>query len=143
MRRSIPSNSDNVIDSRDIIARLEELESERQDLANELEKAEGSDDEEAKQTHADNLKEWDEENTHELDILKAINDDSPGDDWWDGATLVRDTYFTKYCQELVSDIGDLPNNIPGYLVIDWDATADNLQQDYTSVEFDGVTYYVR
>lgn len=27
--------------------------------------------------------------------------------------------------------------------IDWDAAAEELKQDYTSVEFDGVTYWIR
>ena len=43
----------------------------------------------------------------------------------------------------MSDIGDLPKNIPRYIEIDWDKTADNLKQDYTSVTFDGADYYVR
>jgi hypothetical protein len=33
--------------------------------------------------------------------------------------------------------------LPDWIVIDWDATADNLKVDYTEVEFDGVTYLVR
>lgn len=57
--------------------------------------------------------------------------------------LIHEDYFKTYAQELVQDIGDLPNGIPSYIEIDWEATADNIRQDYTSVEFDGVTYYVR
>ncbi len=45
--------------------------------------------------------------------------------------------------EMLSDIGDLPRDIPHYIVIDEDATARNIQQDYTSVDFDGATYWVR
>jgi hypothetical protein len=40
-------------------------------------------------------------------------------------------------------IGDMPKEIPSYIVIDWDATAENIQADYTSVDFDGVTYWIR
>ena len=70
-----------------------------------------------------------------------------GDEQWRGAwypvTIIRDSYFVDYCQELCADIGDIPRDMPAYLVIDWEATARNIQQDYTSVEFDGVTYWVR
>lgn len=59
------------------------------------------------------------------------------------AQLIRESYFTEAMRELVSDIGDLPKDVPGYLVIDWEATAENLKVDYTAVDFDGVTYYVR
>jgi hypothetical protein len=70
-----------------------------------------------------------------------------GDEQWEGdwypVTLIRDSYFTEAMRELVSDIGDLPKDIPSYLAIDWEATADNLRADYSSVEFDGVTYWYR
>jgi hypothetical protein len=42
---------------------------------------------------------------------------------------------------LLEDIGDLPKNLPSYLTITVDY--DALQMDYTSVEFDGVTYWYR
>lgn len=58
-------------------------------------------------------------------------------------TLIHDSYFVEYCEELCKEICDIPQDLPGYLVIDWEATADNLRVDYTSVEFDGVTYCVR
>jgi hypothetical protein len=48
-----------------------------------------------------------------------------------------------YCQELLEDIGDIPKGLPGYIVIDWEATAENLKADYSTVDFDGQTYYYR
>jgi hypothetical protein len=173
MARTI-SSSDDVIDSRDIIARKDELESEREDLVSALDEArealselqadeppnsvqeDGEDGEEfaayeeklseAKQALLDAsnaLDEWDEDNGEELKGLVELCDEAPGDDWEHGATLINESYFTDYCQELVSDIGDLPKDIPGYLVIDWEATANNLRADYTSVEWEGTTFYVR
>ena len=64
-------------------------------------------------------------------------------DWSYGETLIRESYWEDYCRELVSDIGDLPRDFPSYIVIDWEATAENLLTDYSSVEFDGETYYIR
>lgn len=129
------SSTHDVIDSRDVIARIEELETERDEFEH---------DEDGNRTESD----WTEANPDEaaeLKALKELADDasSYAGDWNYGATLIRESYFTEYCEELVKDIGDLPRGLPGYLAIDWEATAENLKVDYTSVEFDGVTYYVR
>lgn len=102
-------NSQDVIDSRDVIERLEELQADRQEFIDALaEEAEGY-----------------------------------AEDWHYGTTLIRESYFVEYCQELCSDIGALPKEIPSYVVIDWEATAENLKADYTEVEFGDVTYLVR
>lgn len=115
------SNSDDVIDSRDVIARIEALQ-------------ENVDDGTA-----------DEEEAAELKTLLALQDEAEGyaPDWQHGAQLIRDSYFVTAMQELCEDIGDMPKGFPSYIEIDWEATARNLQVDYTSVEFDGVTYWVR
>lgn len=119
------SNADDVIDSRDVIERIEELH----DIA--TDESEDRDE----RTHADN----------ELAVLQALQEEAEGyaEDWHHGVTLVRDSYWVKYVQELLADIGDIPKGIPHYVVIDWEATAHNIQQDYTSVDYDGVTYWVR
>lgn len=151
-------NTDDVIDSRDVIERLDELESERDALVEAIsdlcDAAEDvNDDPEAfavanaaRQAAEVELQEWDEsEDGAEYRALSAFAKEAAdyADDWQYGATLIRESYFTDYCRELVSEIGDMPRDIPAYIVIDWDATADNLRQDYTEVEFDGVTYLVR
>ena len=65
-------------------------------------------------------------------------------DWQYGEALIRDTHFEEYAQELAEDIGAVntesgwPNNC-----IDWKEAADQLRIDYTSVDFDGVEYWVR
>ena len=41
------------------------------------------------------------------------------------------------------DIGDLPKDLPAYIVIDWDKTANNIEADYTTVDYDGVEYLIR
>lgn len=149
------SNRDDVIDSRDVIARIEELQDEREALSEALDEADeaASACEAGAETPELNaltkaqtaLDDWNEENADELKALEDLASQAEGysDDWTYGATLIRDSYFTDYAQELCADIGDIPRDLPGYIVIDWQATADNLKADYTSVEFDGVTYWVR
>jgi hypothetical protein len=132
------SNSDATIDSRDVIKRIEELENEREALINAVNAVDCSAPHHA-QDRAD-LKSWEEDNLSELDALASLAD---SEDWQYGATLIRDSYFEDYAQELCEDIGYLPKDFPSWIEIDWKATARNIQQDYTSVEFDGVTYWVR
>lgn len=136
MPRSI-DNSEDVIDSRDVTARIEELEGER-DAANE----------DAPAVDDDGLTAWDRDNSEdaaELKALKALADEAEGyaPDWTYGAALIRESYFVEYCQDLLEDIGDLPKDLPSYIEIDWEATARNLKVDYTEVDFDGVPYLVR
>lgn len=59
-------------------------------------------------------------------------------------TLIADDYFKEYAQELADDIGAVDKDLgwPGSF-IDWDAAADALRQDYTSVTYDGDDYLVR
>ena len=64
-------------------------------------------------------------------------------DWRYGETLIPEEDFVSYCQELLQDIGDLPKDLPWYIAIDWDQTAENLKADYVEVEYLGNTYLVR
>ena len=159
------SNSDKVIDSRDVIERIQYLEDERNTLeeavtdannaitdldpvGNEEDETQAESD--ARDTLADAqaaLKEWDEgDEGKELAALKALADEAEGyGDWAHGEALIADSYFTEYAEELTSDIGDYdPRNVQWpYTCIDWEKAADELKQDYTSVDFDGETYWIR
>jgi len=121
-----------IIDICDIIERVEELE----DTLN------GEDyHTDAELTDAQN----------ELNALTAILEELKGyggDEQWRGdwypITLIRDSYFTDYAQELCHDIGDIrTQDFPSYIVIDWEATARNIRTDYSATEIDGVTYWYR
>jgi hypothetical protein len=162
------SNTTNVLDSRDIIDRIAYLESEREGLTAEVDTAQetfddlDSDDfeevsafEEAEQTAKDelataqaNVKDWDESDEgQELAKLKAFAEEAEGyaSDWTCGATLIHEDYFEDYARELAEDLGDYDskNERWPYTCIDWEKAAEELQQDYTSVDFDGETYWVR
>lgn len=138
-------NSDNVIASRDIIARMEELQAERETLADAVTEAEEAGDVEAAYAREE-LKAWDDsDEAEELKTLEALNEEGEQNsgDWTHGETLIHGSYWVEYVQELVSDIGDLPRNIPSYIEIDWEATARNIAADYSQIDFDGSTYYIR
>ena len=154
-----PSNTDDVIDSREIIERIEELTGERDALIEDRETAQQDLDDAEEPTEqerealqgahdkaTDALVEWTEENGAELAALEALQEQAEGysPDWPYGATLIRDSYFRAYAQEMAEEL-DLvkPDAQWPYTCIDWDQAARELQMDYTSVDFDGVTYWVR
>ena len=175
--RDAPSNTDGVIDSRDVIARIEELEGERADLvevaadaATELAEVTArigrgdgvdesggcslTDDEEAElgdaQTaHADALTaitEWDaSDEGQELKALKSLADECEGyGDWEHGETLIRESYFQAYAQELAEDCGMIPKDLAWPCTcIDWEQACRELKMDYTEVDFGGMSYFMR
>jgi hypothetical protein len=144
MARDI-SNSADILDSRDIIARIDDLESERESLVEAFDEAKLSENPAAIEETEDALATWDIENGDELKALQALQSDAEGcADWRHGETLIRDSYFETYARDLAEDIGAVPDSgaWPGSY-IDWEAAAEALQADYTSVDFDGVTYWIR
>lgn len=120
-----PTNMDDIIDSRDVIERIEELEAE-------IEEREG---------YGDCMS----DEVGELTILKDLAIECENcPDWPHGETLIRDSYFEEYAQYLAEDCGMLaldhgwPNNC-----IDWEQAAEELQVDYMDIQFDGVEYWIR
>ena len=162
------SNTDNVLDSRDIIARIEYLENERESLTGEVDTAQDALDELSPEHYEDmstfeaaedearrelataqaNVKDWDESDEgQELVKLKAFAEEAEGcaSDWQYGAILIHEAYFEDYARQLADDLGlynDRNVSWP-HTCIDWAQAAEELQQDYTSVDFDGETYWVR
>lgn len=87
------------------------------------------------------LDEWDQE---ELDNLRKLRDQAEGYcDWKYGETLIRESAFTDYVEELCQDCGYISKDFPWWICIDWDETARNVADDYTTVDFAGVDYYIR
>lgn len=127
--------TNDIIDVRDIIARIEALES---DIADLLEYS----------TEADpQWREYNDELQALLKIMAELETCGGGDEQWRGdwypITLIADSYFTDYARELLEDCGDLPRELPHYIEIDWDATARNIRVDYTPVTINGFTYWTR
>jgi hypothetical protein len=136
-------NNQDVLDSRDINKRLEELEDAYSDWKKEQEREFGKWQEDSPN---DPVSDSDFEDWDELVSLRDLVEQcKDGGDWEYGESLIRDTYFTDYCHDMVEDIGDLPKDLPFYIEnnIDWDGVAEDLKADYTEVDFDGVTYFLR
>jgi hypothetical protein len=145
------SNSEDIIDSRDVIERIEELQGE-------LEAAHRSDFEDPLTAPA--LEDWIKaiaapdgspefpyhmytEEAAELLQLRELAD-SGIYDWENGVSLIRETYFEDYAQEFAEEIGAISRETSWPAChIDWSSAADSLKMDFTAIDYDGVTYYAR
>lgn len=118
--------SDDTIDVRDIIARVEKLNPEYSDIKLTDDEAE------------------------ELAALRAILDElkgNGGDEKWRGdwypVTLISERAFEDHARELLEECGTIPRDLPWYVAIDWETTAQHVQGDYTSIDIDDTTYWYR
>ena len=115
-------NTMNVIDSRDLEERFEELDC----IVNEEDMGTS-------------------EEQEELESLRVLVKE--GDlyipDWFSGTPLIRDSHFTEYVKECAEDADAVPPDMPWPLNhIDWEAAAEELKAEYADFDFDGVTYWV-
>ena len=144
-------NKEDLLDSRDIIDRIQELAKFQIEVFNEQQSLEDDDDLQIEEEdyNNDHFRYWlkeapSDEEREELKALLALNDECEGlSDWTHGETLIHSNYWVEYVEGLLIDCGDLPKEIPHYIAIDWEKTADNIEQDYMRVDFDGEEYLIR
>lgn len=150
------SNNDNIISVSDITARVDELREERA----EHDKENGTQRDENDALTGASVDEdglpaagtWEVENTDEAEelekLLKLLDDlrgrgtshDWGGDTYPD--SLIADHHFSEYAEDMAHDMGAVSRDA-SWIVIDWEATANGLKQDYRSVDFDGAEYWHR
>jgi hypothetical protein len=142
-----------VMDCRDVIARFEELETELTDACA------GESEDASVLPLADWIKNAAKEQDHTLNdaaieylALQSFLDDlqgsGGGDEEWRGhwypVTLVRETYFEDYAQELAEELDLIKSDAPWpNSCIDWEQAAKELRMNYAGSDFDGITYYSR
>lgn len=121
-----PDMDGDVIDSRDVVKRLEAYR-------------------EALEAAEEESDEWNELND-EVEALEALEalEDAGIPDWKFGATLIKESHFREYAEQYAEDIGAVNSDATWpNCHIDWEAAADTLRTDYTEVEYRGTTYLVR
>jgi len=116
MSRNI-DNAEDILDSRDIQERIDELQK--------IDQAE-----------------IDEYDTEELNLLLKIKD-AVGDDesWAFGITFIRDSYFEEDAEEFAYDCMGIDRNGQMTMYVDWSRFAEDRKVDFQSVDFDGVEYW--
>jgi len=151
-----------VFDSRDCIEYLEYLEQELIDAFNEKYPLSYSEGEHEDLESVDNIdylfeyvgvigfesffKEYSDEINHYNNIKSFFTElEKYGNDWKYGSSIIHEDYFTEYSEELCIEVGEIPKDLPWYIAnhIDWNSVADELKADYTEVEYENETYYIR
>lgn len=123
--------TDDTFDSREVIARIEELKEEIEELYRD-----------GNSPDSDYLIDLNME-VAEL-ILFAEEEGEQFPDFPYGETFIHENFFETYAEELAYDIGAIDREASWPLNrIDWEAAANDLKMDYTAVEFRGETYYAR
>ena len=81
----------------------------------------------------------------EIDQISRIGEieDEIGSEFDFGVTLIPEDDFTNYIEDFLEDIGYIPKDFPSWIEIDWEATAENVKQDYSELEYEGETYLYR
>lgn len=130
-------DADDIIDLREVTERVEELRDGRDEYNDKM----------GDPSAWDKIEDGEPEELAELEALLSELAGYGGDHLWEGEwyplALIADDYFVEAMRELVMDIGDMPREFPSYLEIDWNATAENLRVDYSSIKFNGTTYWYR
>jgi len=156
-------NYGRILDTRDLDARKDELESlrdavkeaetrltEAQSRVSELNRIEAPEEEvEAAEEIVSDAEsaldfarhDFGEDEQQELKDLE--NAESEVLAWTDGNTLIPRDRWVDYVRDLLDDIAEPPKSLPSYIVIDWDKTADNIEADYSEIEIQGTTYLYR
>ena len=176
------SGSDDLINSRDTIGAVVELEDEISDMESDIESVKSEIDDKTVELEdfenecvelddkedADEIATLEEQqgacedeiknltqtlSLHEEDLddlqqalnpLRAVVEEAEGyaPDWQHGATLINDDYFVEYAQQVAEEVSGVSDEWPGSFIY-WEAAADALKMDYTSVDFEGNTFWIR
>lgn len=90
----------------------------------------------------ENKEDYDEER---LKALEELKEECEHYGWNDGIIFIPESEWEDYCEEFAYDCGylDRHNNNPLSYCIDWSQWAESMTQDYSTVDFDGDTYYWR
>ena len=156
---SITDIGQDIIDSREVQELYDDLVSEQEDLEQGIKDAradlklareeydpeEGDDDVDEALTALDEAEqELEHFNVEYSGIMREIEDAMEQiSDWQYGETLIHERHFEEYVEEMLKDCGELPRDIPWYIIIDWEQTAKNVKMDYSEIDLNGHTYLAR
>lgn len=143
------------LDTREHWRRLQDLESERNALVDEVyeceeAECEAPDDDTfgacvaARQKAESDLAEWREEYDDEYQELVRLRDALGECEMRDGVTLIEASSFVSYAKEYADNIGAVDSSL-GWpcSCIDWEQAADELRVDFMDITYDGVDYLYR
>ena len=137
----------NILDTRDLSKRREELKEEILDsfLENFPHYQEMTESFEDIRFEEEEIESWKEDFEDELKEIEEIDtiENELGSEFDYGVALVDVDDFEEYVEDLLDELGYIPKDFPSWIEIDWEATANNVRQDYTEVEYQGNSYLGR
>lgn len=141
----------NILDTRDLIETRDELQNEILSAFNEEFETDFDSYDEIDFSNSDEkynenkLEEFQDTWSDEIEHLSEIDsiEDTFGSEFNYGVTLVENDDFEDYTRELLEELGYIPKDFPTWIEIDWAATSQNVEQDYTDVTYRGVNYLGR
>jgi|SRR5690554_2299855 len=83
---------------------------------------------------------WYKEIEH-IEEIDSIEDEVS--EFNDGTTLIDESDMEEYVKNLLEEMGYIPKDFPSWIEIDWSSTADNVKQDYSEVTYQGTEYFYR
>lgn len=160
MRNEEIDGTADVYDSRDIIARIESLEScelgadDARRLAELLDKETAFGElDDAEQAELESLEDQDtltDDEKAELAELRKLAKECEGySDWQYGETLIARSYWVDYIRELIADCYEMPKDMDSgkwpwcHMTMDYEAAANAADVDYASVHMFGNEYLIR
>jgi hypothetical protein len=123
-----------VVNRSEIEERLEELDAERDQFMEET----GLDEVADSEAWDEALKVWEthnEEGQEWLKLSEVLEEMGSAD------LLIAEDYWVEYVQDMLEGCGDIPDNLPWYVEIDWEATAKNVAGDYSTITIDGKEWH--
>lgn len=151
---TIDDIGNSVLDSRDIQERIDELNDEKdtfidahiEDALDDHKIDNDNSEEGFDKTAAEStaIEAWgNSDEGSELKKLEDLKEEVGSSEWPHGLTLICDSHWMGYVQDMLEDCSDYSKNLPHYIAINWNETADNIKADYSEVEIDGTTYFYR
>ena len=132
-----------LLDIRTLIEEIESLESQIEDMESEIADMDPNEDDTPEQEKLQELRDELAPIASFVEEFKGYGGDHQWRGDWYPVTFIADSYFVEAMEEEVKDLGYVSEDLPWFIKIDWEATAHNMQQDYTSGEYEGVTYWAR
>ena len=137
----------NILDTRDLAERREALKQEILDSFLEYfphyeEMTESFEDIRFEEEEIESWKQDWQEEINQITCIDEVEDEI-GSEFDFGVTLIPEDDFTDYVEDLLKGCGYISDDFPSWIEIDWEATAENVKQDYSELEYKGETYFYR
>lgn len=137
----------NVLDTRDLIEKREELKEKifNNFLAYFPQYEDMTDSYDDILMDEEEIQDWKEGWSEEINHIEEIDsiEDEIGSDFDYGTTLIDKNDMEEYVKDLIEDLGYIPKDFPSWIEIDWTSTIYNVLQDYSEVTYQGTEYFYR